>query len=100
MNVGLQLTVEENRVVVPSRAVQVGQKGQFVFVVGADRKAEIRPVRPGAVVQERTVILEGLEAGETVVTDGQLRLTGGTLVEFKADGAAAERTPATQGARR
>ena len=73
-------------VVVPSQAVQVGQKGTYVYIVKPDETADMRPVEVGETSGELTVIRSGLSAGETVVTDGQLRLYPG--VRVKASGAA------------
>jgi multidrug efflux system membrane fusion protein len=69
--------------VAPTRAVQTGQNGPYVFVVKSDQTVEMRPVVAGQVVGQETVIEKGLQAGETVVTDGQLRLVDGTPVEIK-----------------
>jgi multidrug efflux system membrane fusion protein len=83
INVALTLSRQANAVLVPSRAVQTGQAGQYVFVVKPDRTAEYRPVVPGEVVEAQTVIQKGLAAGETVVTDGQLRLVPGVKVRIQ-----------------
>jgi multidrug efflux system membrane fusion protein len=83
LNVTLTLESEHNATVVPTEAVQTGQKGQFVFVVKDDRTVDYRPVTIGRVVEHRTVIQEGVRPGEVVVTDGQLRLVPGTKVEIK-----------------
>lgn len=84
----LVLYTRPNAVVVPSQAVQAGQKGPYVFVVGSDGVAAVRPVKPGLAFGSSVVIDEGLGAGETVVTDGQLRLTPGAKVSVKGEGAA------------
>ena len=83
VNVALTLTTQPNTVVVPSQAVQTGQVGQYVFVVKQDMTAEYRPVVAGSTIAGKTVIQKGLEAGETVVTDGQLRLAPGMKVAVK-----------------
>ena len=67
----------------PSQAVQTGQQGSFVFVVQPDMKAEIRPVVIGESIDNQTVVTSGLKPGETVVTDGQLRLIPGATVTIK-----------------
>ena len=64
----------DNATVVPTAAVQTGQQGTFVYVARSDGTAELRPVKTGIPFEEVTVIDEGVKAGETVVTDGQLRL--------------------------
>jgi len=74
VNVTLTLSELTNAVVVPSQAVQVGQNGQFIYVVKADQTVEMRPLKTGITFKNQTVVQSGLKAGETVVTDGQLRL--------------------------
>jgi membrane fusion protein, multidrug efflux system len=75
-----QMTMRvESAVAVPSTAVQVSQTGPFVYVV-KDRKAVVRPVKVARTAGPESVISEGLEGGETVVTDGHLLLTDGAVV--------------------
>jgi multidrug efflux system membrane fusion protein len=83
VNVALTLTTQPNAVVVPSQAVQTGQVGQYVYVVRQDMTAEYRPVVAGDNVAGETVVQKGLVAGETLVTDGQLRLVPGMKVAIK-----------------
>jgi multidrug efflux system membrane fusion protein len=83
VNVVVTLAVQPNAVVVPSQAVQTGQQGSYVFVVTPDLTAETRPVTTGRAVGSDTVIEKGLQPGERVVTDGQLRLVPGAKVELK-----------------
>jgi multidrug efflux system membrane fusion protein len=91
VQVVLTLSDLTNAIVVPSQAVQTGQNGQFVYVVKAeqtagdkpDQIAEERPVTIGITYQGETVVQNGLKAGETVVTDGQLRLTPDAKVNIK-----------------
>ena len=79
-----QLTLrEEEAVTVPSIAVQVSQAGSFVFVV-KDGKAVVRPVKVARVVGSETALESGVEAGETIVTDGFLQLTDGARVNPRA----------------
>jgi multidrug efflux system membrane fusion protein len=80
VNVTVTLGVEQNAVVVPKDAIQTGQQGQFVFVVKPDQTAEMRPVEVSRVVDAVAVVSSGLEPGERVVTDGQLKLTPGAAV--------------------
>ena len=80
VNTVLTLTAISNATVVPSQALQVGQKGQFVFVIHDDGTAESRPVLTGRDINGFTVIEKGVQAGETIVTDGQLRLIPGAKV--------------------
>ena len=65
------------------RPVQTGQNGAFVYVVKADKTVESRPVVTGARVDQDMVVSEGLAFGETVVTEGQLRLAPGSKVVVK-----------------
>jgi multidrug efflux system membrane fusion protein len=83
LNVALTLVVEKNAVVVPSPAVQTGQAGTFVMVVKNDMTIELRPVTVARTVGDEAVIASGLKPGETVVTDGHLRLVPGARVEIK-----------------
>src|SRR5215467_11862888 len=85
VNVAVALTKDPSAVVVPTAAVQVGQQGQYTYVVKADHSIEYR-----AVVVERTagldtVIKSGLKPAETVVTDGHLRIVAGSRVSIKGD---------------
>ena len=84
VNVALILTRQPGAIVVPSQAVQIGQKGQYVFVVRDDQTVESRPVVPGAPDGRDVVITSGVKAGERVVTDGHLRLVPGARVDVKA----------------
>ncbi len=83
VNLLLTLMTQSNAVVVPTQAVQTGQKGQFVFAVRDDATVEARLVVVSRTFGEESVIESGLKAGERVVTDGQLRLTPGAKVEVK-----------------
>lgn len=83
VNVVMTLGIKKNAVVIPYRALQTGQQGQYVFVIKQDKTAEIREVVPGLRFGDNVVIDKGLSPGETVVVDGQLRLTAGTKVEIK-----------------
>lgn len=83
VDVVLTLTTRPRAVVVPSAAVESGQQGPFVFVVKPDMTAELRTVQVGDTIGTETVVEKGLNPGETVVTDGQLRLLPGAKVEVK-----------------
>lgn len=82
VNIILTLATEHNVTVIPSEAVQTGQKGQFAFVVKKDRTVESRPLTIGRVLDRETVIENGVTPGEVVVTDGQLRLVPGATVQI------------------
>ncbi len=83
VNVVLTLHEQPDAITVPAQAVQTGQQGQFVFVVKPDLTAESRPVTVGRNINGLVVIEKGLQSGEKVVTDGQLRLVPGAKVEPK-----------------
>jgi multidrug efflux system membrane fusion protein len=63
--------------------VQTSQTGQYVFVVKSDQTVELRTVKVARAADTDVVIQDGLKAGETVVTDGQLRLTPGSRISVK-----------------
>jgi multidrug efflux system membrane fusion protein len=88
--VAVDLTVLRGAVVVPAGALQTGQAGDYVFVVGQDQSVAMRPVRVGPRLDDRAAIDSGLQAGEQVVTDGQLRLFPGAKVTIKNGAGAAE----------
>ena len=90
----VQMAVQNDVVTVPSQAVQTGQKGTYVYVVGADLKAEMRLVKAGIRKEGFTVIVEGLSAGEKLVIDGHMRVAPDQAVSIITDEAAAEAAPA------
>ncbi|MGH7949252.1 MAG: efflux RND transporter periplasmic adaptor subunit [Candidatus Binataceae bacterium] len=79
----LTLGERPDLLVVPSQAVQTGQDGAFVFVVDKQMKAQPRTVVVGQTIDGQTVVERGIKPGETVVTDGQLRLMPGSTVTVK-----------------
>lgn len=83
VNVAMTISNRAAAIVVPSQAVQVSQKGQYVYVVTNGNAVEMRPVVVGQEVDQQAVIDKGVSAGETVVTDGQLRLTPKSKVDVK-----------------
>jgi len=83
VNVVLTLATRTGAVVVPSQALQTGQQGQYLFVVLPDLTVEARPVTTGQALGGETIVEKGVQAGEKVVTDGQLRLVPGAKVEAK-----------------
>src|SRR5438270_4407916 len=82
-DVKLTLKSQPNAVVVPTAALQTSQSGTYVYVVDQDLTAKQQPVKVGWNVGEDTVIASGLQPGQRVVTDGQLRLTPGAKVDIK-----------------
>ena len=81
--VTLRLGTQSNALVVPSHAVQTGQDGTYVFVVKPDGTVESRPVATGSRADQEMVVEKGLEAGEVVVTEGQMRLAPGSRVQVR-----------------
>ncbi len=96
VNAVMTLTAQSNAIVAPSAAVQTGQKGQFVFVVKSDLTVESRPVTVSRTANDESVIENGLQPGEKVVTDGQLRLVPGAVVEIRQT-EGSEQKPGAQG---
>ena len=83
VDVLLTLATESGAVVVPTQAVQTGQSGQYVYVVKNDMTVESRPVKVSRTHGTLAVVSSGVQPGERVVTDGQLRLAPGSKVEIK-----------------
>jgi len=79
--VSLRVTTLQHALVLPSQAVQTGQDGQFVFVVKQDNTVDQQPIVAGQRVGDDVVVEKGLKVGQTVVTEGQLRLEAGTKVQ-------------------
>ena len=78
----LRVSTQTHALVVPNQAVQTGQNGQFVYVVKGDQTVESRPVVTGARVDQDLVVNKGLEPGELIVLEGQLRLAPGMKVKY------------------
>ncbi|HMA17729.1 MAG TPA: efflux RND transporter periplasmic adaptor subunit [Thermoanaerobaculia bacterium] len=83
VDVVVTLSTDASAIVVPSQAVQTGQAGQYVWVVKADLTVESRPVTVARTQGPIAVVAKGLQAGERVVTDGQMRLAPGAKVEIR-----------------
>src|SRR4051812_4037718 len=83
LNVVVRLTTIPQALVVPSTAVQTGPQGQYVYVVKGVKTADLRPVTVERTAGDQTVVKTGIAAGETVVTDGQLRLLPGSRITIK-----------------
>ncbi|MEJ2697162.1 MAG: efflux RND transporter periplasmic adaptor subunit [Candidatus Sulfobium sp.] len=83
VNVKLTLTQQPDALIVPSSAVQTGQDGDYVFVVKENHTVGQNPVTVERTFDDESVIEKGLAPGETVVTDGQLRLGPGAKVVIK-----------------
>lgn len=85
VTVELRMAVQEDAVVAPSAAIQMGQTGMFAYVVRDDMTVELRQVATGDTWKGLTVIREGLTPGESVVTDGLLRAAPGVKVRIVAE---------------
>ena len=83
VNVVLRLSEQQNATVVPSQAVMTGQDGDYLFVVKPDMTVDLRTVKVTRTVDGLSVLSEGVTPGETVVTDGQVRLIAGTKVRIR-----------------
>ena len=81
VNATLTLATEHNVVVVPSTAIQLSQDGKYVCVAKPDDTVEIRKVELGSAYGALSVVTKGVQAGERVVTSGQLRLMPGIKIK-------------------
>ena len=83
VNIVLTLSATPNTVVVPALAIASGQNGNYVFIVKSDNTVDSRPVVTGKTIQGETIVQKGLQPGETVVVDGQIRLAPGMSITIK-----------------
>ena len=79
----LPVRIEKQALMVPQRAVTETQGSYTVVVVGTDRKASIRPVKPGERVGKMWLISEGVKPGEQVIVEGMQKAKEGAQVEPK-----------------
>ena len=93
VSVTLVLGVRKDALVVPAVSVQTGQEGKFVFVVKGGNTVEVRPVAVQMTAGTEAVIEKGLQAGERVVTDGQLGLVPGARIKIRTAGEEPGKTP-------
>ena len=77
VQVRLVLTTQRNAIVVPAPAVNNGQQGTYVYVMNPDSTASPRPVAVERSDDVTAILASGVKAGETVVTDGQFRISPG-----------------------
>ena len=66
---------------VPEQAIVDGEQGKFVYVVNSENRVQPRPVSTSRTVEGQAVIDKGLRPGETIVTDGQARLSPNARIE-------------------
>ncbi|MGX7873923.1 efflux RND transporter periplasmic adaptor subunit [Mesorhizobium sp. ORM6] len=81
VNVRVQVELRRGVVTVPVTAIVRGPDGTYAFVVGKDRHIVKRPVTVAYSNSELAVVAEGVQPGDTVVTDGQYRIQEGDLVD-------------------
>lgn len=81
VSVSLILGSQAGAVVLPAHSVQTGQEGQYVYVVKPDSTVDYRLVKVGRTLDGEVIIEKGVQPGEKVVTEGQLRLAPGSLVK-------------------
>jgi multidrug efflux system membrane fusion protein len=93
VNVVVTLTTDPTAIVVPSVAVQAGQQGTYVFAVKPDQSVEMRPVTVARIRGAESVVASGVMPGDTVVTDGHLRLVPGSRISVKAAAGEAQAAP-------
>ena len=79
-----QTGIDAAAIVVPTTAVQNSQTGSSIYVLKADSTVELRTVKVARTDHDNTLLADGVKAGETVVTDGQLRLLPGAKAEARA----------------
>lgn len=100
VQIKLTLTELKGATVIPKSAVETSQQGQYVYVIKPDETVEMRPVTVGVNLDDKVSIDKGLQSGEKVVTDGQMRLRPGSKVAIKsgleATGSAAQQTTETK----
>ena len=80
VDVALELSTQKNAIVIPTKAIQNGQQGDYVYVVRADSTAESRVVKQVGTYQDLTLISNGLKAGEQVVVNGHMRVVPNSKV--------------------
>jgi multidrug efflux system membrane fusion protein len=74
VNVELVLSTQKDAIVIPSQAITNGQQGQYVYVVKPDSSVESHPVIVDRSIGTDAIISKGVQAGDMVVTDGQVRI--------------------------
>jgi multidrug efflux system membrane fusion protein len=94
VDVVLTLAVDKNKIVVPAQAVQAGQEGSYVFIIRTNDTIAIRPVTIERFAGKEAIIKSGINAGDTVVTDGHIRLYPEAKVKVKSSLSVIENNPA------
>jgi multidrug efflux system membrane fusion protein len=87
VNVRLLVDSKPDQIVIPSVAIQHGQQGNFVFLVGEDSKVKIQIIQPDVVMEnDLTSLSGGLKEGDTVAVDGTDRLQDGATIRVRRPG--------------
>jgi multidrug efflux system membrane fusion protein len=86
VNIRLLLDVDKGATVIPSSAIERGQQGSFVYVIGADKTAQVRNVTLGTIEGENQSVTSGIKAGDEVVVDGADKLSEGMKVIVQGSG--------------
>src|SRR5579884_4011350 len=79
-DVVLNLSTRKNAILVPTKAVQSGQQGDYVYVVTPQNTAESRNVQPAGTYQNMTIVTAGVQPGEKVITEGLIRVAPNSKV--------------------
>ncbi|MGG8022645.1 MdtA/MuxA family multidrug efflux RND transporter periplasmic adaptor subunit [Klebsiella aerogenes] len=96
VNARMLVDTEQDAVVIPTAALQMGNEGHFVWVLNSENKVSKHTVTPGIQDSQKVVINAGLSAGDRVVTDGIDRLTEGAKVEVVEAHRAVQEQPTTR----
>jgi multidrug efflux system membrane fusion protein len=87
VDVEIDLDVRPKTVMIPTVAIQSGQKGPFVFIAKPDQRAEMHQVEIVGIEGDRAALVSGVNEGERVIIEGQMRLAAGArVVEVSPDG--------------
>jgi len=80
VDVVMDLSTVRNAVVVPTKAIQSGQQGQYVYVVTPQNTAESRIVTTGGTYEDLTIVSKGIAPGDKVIVEGQIRVAPNSKV--------------------
>jgi membrane fusion protein, multidrug efflux system len=93
VDVVVDLSIQKNAVVVPTKAIQTGQQGEYVYVVTQQSTVESRPVSTTGAYQNLTLVSKGISPGDRVVVEGQLRLAPNVKVVVQNNSSAGSPAP-------
>ncbi len=99
VDVEIDLDVRPKTVMIPTVAIQSGQDGPFVFVATAERKAEMRKIELAGIEGQRAALASGVNEGERIIVEGQMRLVNGANVTDGAPGAGGAKPGEAKGTR-